>query len=697
EYVHQADVSFYMVCRSFDREKFEMHNWEAKLQRAYDEITNCQDSSVVLTSPTFPKLAMGESRVISLSFTCQAETFLGQEVRVVGSTEDFGHWNPALAPALKTDASAYPKWFGNVDCRACRSEYKFVLFDTRDGRTTWEPGINRCFSFSFDGHAQTRGRAELHTSRFGVADNTGPRIEESSWNMSESKVALTEHAIPADMRKMEHEEVQFDVICNETAVGETVVVVGCCKELGSWNPMDALRLSTSPEIFPRWKGTAHLARGAYELKLAIISQNSARWETSENGHIALPAGEDGPWQARSSWNSNLWEMHPRRSKDKESDDKDLAERYSGLCDQELMRRSDGVVLPEAPMPPAGTELVDEPKLRLWAGAHSISKAHGNCEDAYFVTAHSMGVADGVGCFAAAKYSMHGVNAAEYAAELMHIASLALQPEGRASENLDHKVAQRAAIALAEAESKAVGFGASTITVMCQQDTQIGIANLGDSGVMVLRRGLHGMKVIMKSDEQQHGFNCPYQLTRLPEALLSRISQKRLDAADTAADCKTYTVEIKEGDLLLMFSDGLSDNLHIEELLAIVDRASPAQADMLGLMDPESVAKALALAAQDRSLDPEAVVPFTAAARRHGFNCKGGKEDDITVAAAWVVKDMHTAETATEAPREESPSQRHTPELALTLFESKRRTRDGAGDAGPKGPLLFPLSPSKAVF
>eukprot|EP00439_Symbiodinium_sp_Y106_P043470 s1018_g5.t1 len=48
EYVHQADVSFYMVCRSFDREKFEMHNWEAKLQRAYEEITNCQDEALLV-------------------------------------------------------------------------------------------------------------------------------------------------------------------------------------------------------------------------------------------------------------------------------------------------------------------------------------------------------------------------------------------------------------------------------------------------------------------------------------------------------------------------------------------------------------------------------------------------------------------------------------------------------------------------
>jgi len=48
EYVHQADVSFYMVCRNFDREKFELRGWEAKLQRAYHELTNCEDEATLV-------------------------------------------------------------------------------------------------------------------------------------------------------------------------------------------------------------------------------------------------------------------------------------------------------------------------------------------------------------------------------------------------------------------------------------------------------------------------------------------------------------------------------------------------------------------------------------------------------------------------------------------------------------------------
>ena len=197
--------------------------------------------------------------------------------------------------------------------------------------------------------------------------------------------------------------------------------------------------------------------------------------------------------------------------------------------------------------------------------------------------------------------------------------------------------------------------------------------------------------------------------------MGRIPKKQLDAADTAKDSHTYTAEIAEGDLVIMFTDGFSDNIHDHELLKIVDKAlPPAHADRVGRLTksspPATIAKALALAAQEKSVDTTANVPFTAMARSYGVDAHGGKEDDITVVAAWVVSEksglspktadkLDTSEAATEVPREECPSQqRHTPELARTLFESKRRTRDGvlAGDTSKRGPLLFPLSSSKAV-
>jgi len=113
--------------------------------------------------------------------------------------------------------------------------------------------------------------------------------------------------------------------------------------------------------------------------------------------------------------------------------------------------------------------------------------------------------------------------------------------------------------------------------------------------------------------------------------------------DKSSDCECYTAGIAEGDLILLFSDGLRDNLFEREILHIVDRAlSPAFGDLLGLLEhctpPEAIARALALAAQERSLDSTAKVPFVEYSKKHGFDCLGGKQDDITVVAAWVVTD-----------------------------------------------------------
>ncbi|CAE7326129.1 unnamed protein product [Symbiodinium sp. CCMP2592] len=817
---------------------------------------------------------------------------------------------------------------------------------------------------------------------------TGPRIMSRKTSFSQH-----ERAVPVPfMPQMEiNQEVVLDVYCTETEVGDTVIVVGSCEELGQWNPISGLQLSTSHETFPRWRGSVHLKSTDFEFKLMIVNvkKKSAEWETSENRRFQCPGCKEGQWQVSCRWNNScckvqaieasgksmrvkqdadaalaraafmptvrdtdsdtfaatsatspqrrtglaqmipqtsgypmqkqphtmttaftgatpqrstsfspllaeqwarrenacpskseqrfcfkmknveekdakniqvelvLQEQKPaitlnmenydveeqqaawflaapttdwtpgfhffcfringllmlsadhmclghwnvmhlngplrryllardcrgqlshgepiletRRSKQivdmamdsfvasgstadtvglqelarhstiarpysvsgnllssTDSEDKSAHNSfrpfcsavYEGLFDRELILRMDGVVLPEPPMPPTRTEPLDEGKLRLWGGAHSIKKAHGKCEDAYFLDAHGMGVADGVGCFAT--YKDYGVDAAAYAADLMQHACLALQPGGRASET-EMGVADRAALAVAEAESRAVAFGGSTIAVLCQNRSQIGVANLGDSGFLLLRRGRKGMRIVTRSREQQHAFNCPYQLTRLPEALLGRVSKKRLAKIDTASDCEYYTEEIAQGDLVLMFSDGFSDNMHDHELLDIVNKAlSPANADMLGVLDrctpPATIAKALALAALERSIDETATVPFTATAKRHKVECRGGKEDDITVAAAWVVPDqsgltpdsvnvekilkhMH-AEAAREVSHEECRDEETKGTLARTLFESRTRARGTvqAGDSkvelcGHRGPSLRPLSSSKVV-
>lgn len=326
-----------------------------------------------------------------------------------------------------------------------------------------------------------------------------------------------------------------------------------------------------------------------------------------------------------------------------------AEIFEGLFDAELRLRIDGVVIPEAhtlPAPPrVPLAMPRSGKLRLWAGAHKLKKKVGFCEDAYFVSSHSLGVADGVGCMV--QFASYGINAAQYAAELMEQASISVRPGGSARTGTAE---ERALSAVQAAELGAEAYGASTITVLVQEGTSIGVANLGDSGFMLLRKTQRGMSIVKRSDEQQHSWNCPYQLTRLPPALISRFPKLSLD---TAADCEKYSADIREGDLILLFTDGLRDNLHDREVLHIVDCAlSPALGDLVGCRDhstnPEYVARALALAAQERSMDPAAKVPFVEYSKRHGFECLGGKQDDITVVAAWVVQEEFSMEDDEEA-------------------------------------------------
>jgi len=159
-------------------------------------------------------------------------------------------------------------------------------------------------------------------------------------------------------------------------------------------------------------------------------------------------------------------------------------------------------------------------------------------------------------------------------------------------------------------------------------TTAGVANLGDSGFIHFRRSSWGaMEIAERSREQEHSFNCPYQFCRVPEELARRLVYR-----DTAANCSEYELALQPGDLLLMYTDGLSDNLNGYEITNIINTALEASG---GEVAAQSLAETVALAAHERSLDPAADTPFFRAARRHRQHMPGGKADDITVVAAWV--------------------------------------------------------------
>jgi len=285
------------------------------------------------------------------------------------------------------------------------------------------------------------------------------------------------------------------------------------------------------------------------------------------------------------------------------------------------------------------------KASFWPGSARLSKLDAPCEDSFFYCGDAIGVADGVGQMV--QFSKFGADSAAYAADLMACAAQALQQY-----DCEEAPQVRAANALAFAEKEAQTYGASTACVLVldqdvdEDKVSCGVANLGDSGFMVLRKsmsegGLPVMQEVLRSSEQQHSFNFPYQLIRLPPALAKKVPAGR--KWDSAKDSEIYEADLRVGDLILVYTDGLVDNLHEQEILDIVNGALSSElsegSDCKAgqpLLSPGAIAETLALEAQKRSLDPEAEVPFSATARLHGVPSEGGKQDDITVVAAWVM-------------------------------------------------------------
>ena len=67
------------------------------------------------------------------------ETRWGEHVRVVGSHEKLGCWDPRKGIPLETSEETYPTWSGSVELDLQGFNYKFVVV-APCGAVTWEPG-----------------------------------------------------------------------------------------------------------------------------------------------------------------------------------------------------------------------------------------------------------------------------------------------------------------------------------------------------------------------------------------------------------------------------------------------------------------------------------------------------------------------------------------------------------------------------
>jgi len=280
------------------------------------------------------------------------------------------------------------------------------------------------------------------------------------------------------------------------------------------------------------------------------------------------------------------------------------------------------------------------------------KASTGGADAYFISGDGIGVADGVG-----EWDSFGLNPRLFAEQLMrsceHYTRIITFPTAAPS--------QRAMNILTAAYDDTTAFGSSTALVACldEQGQRLGIANLGDSTCLILRRQQpYAMSLVLRTREQQHSFNCPFQLSRLPQpehfpdllkdgkiTLVRVLKQSSLLPQDTPSMANGYTATLHEGDLIILGTDGVFDNLFDHEVCNLANLTmSPFEAALLKnpslVTSAESVARAIAHAAFHRSKDLKAKSPFAKNARQSGTHYQGGKMDDITVVACWVVSDTN---------------------------------------------------------
>ncbi|GBG59274.1 hypothetical protein CBR_g32289 [Chara braunii] len=263
---------------------------------------------------------------------------------------------------------------------------------------------------------------------------------------------------------------------------------------------------------------------------------------------------------------------------------------------------------------------DRGLLRLYSGAVSLphpDKVEKGGEDAHFISSdeHAVGVADGVGGWAEV-----GIDAGEYARQLMcnSVQALRQEPPGLADP----------VRVLARAHERTKVQGSSTACIILLRDDVLQAANLGDSGFILIRKG----RTVFKSPPQQHSFNFPYQLGS--------------GGSDSPESAEMYGIAVAPGDVIIVGTDGLFDNVYDTELATVVMHSINSG------WGPQDTAQRISAIARLRAQDKHRQTPFARAAQEAGYRYQGGKMDDITVIVSYVTEKEKEKEKSGTTPQEE---------------------------------------------
>ncbi|KAG4101036.1 protein serine/threonine phosphatase 2C [Neocallimastix lanati (nom. inval.)] len=110
------------------------------------------------------------------------------------------------------------------------------------------------------------------------------------------------------------------------------------------------------------------------------------------------------------------------------------------------------------------------------------------------------------------------------------------------------------------EKNEIEAGSSTACILTLDKTTgtVYSSNIGDSGFIVIRNG----KVVYQTHELQHYFNAPYQLSVLPDEM----KNDPINIMDSPNDAIIDQYTVEEGDVIVLGTDGLWDNIFNEEII-----------------------------------------------------------------------------------------------------------------------------------
>jgi protein phosphatase PTC7 len=224
------------------------------------------------------------------------------------------------------------------------------------------------------------------------------------------------------------------------------------------------------------------------------------------------------------------------------------------------------------------------------------------EDAYYTSNDVLAVADGVG-----GWTLSGIDPSKYAWELM-----------RNVENEEKLAKERNAFQIlsnAAKQCKETGSSTCVLMVLNQSSGLADTINVGDSGFLLFRKIDEKLEIVNKSKEVLHGFNFPFQLGTEGDDV-------------STGDKKSF--QLQKEDLIILYSDGFSDNLYEDHIKSLVEKA------VLEGLDLKGMSNSLANSAYELCQDSKYLSPFAKTAS-HYYVQKylGGKPDDITVVVAKV--------------------------------------------------------------